>query len=637
MINFKQVSRVALGALVLGFCAAPSCTALPASETMIVLQTDLSLPKDVDRLTIQVLVRGDQRHFNEFTKLGTDDTLKIPASIGLTLDSGTDASTPVTFRVTAFQGVKARVLREVVTTIPKDRLVALKLPIQWLCWEDLPLDQDGKAISNCDANQTCIAGTCTDNKVDSTTLEDYSAANVFGGGTGTGDGTCFDTAPCFDDADSHRTVDAPTSTDGKCTITPPEALGDVNVAIRVATAGICGSTGCFVPIDARSELGWQADGKTIKLPTAVCDRIAAGKASGVSITPVRTGCALKTSGVPTCGPWSSAGKPSSTTMAAKPIGLAFGQPSPVSIAVRSGNVYWTNSGAFDQSTKGSVNRIAIDGGSPTQELAEQAYPSAIAVDDTATHIAWSNTVDKTVVHRTLAGKVDVTLTLPGAVAPSGLTFLGSDLLVTAQTGNAVFQLFSDSAPAKTIASTGQLSPYRVVTDGKFAFWSNEGTAGTQTGSIVMHDLGDMLQDTVISGQEVPRNLTLQTSPGGTTAVFWANLAPDIASDKAPRKGTIHRATITGGTMTPDTGWYPDLQDQPLGIFVDGNAPNRVYWTNHRTGEVWQVENDGTKAHMIASGQNNPGALVVDAENVYWVNEGTKGVKDGSIMRLVKEK
>jgi hypothetical protein len=633
MINFKQVTRVALGALVLGFFGAPSCTALPASETMIVLQTDLSLPKDVDRLTIQVLVRGDQRHFNEFTKLGTDDTLKIPASIGLTLDDGTDLSTPVTFRVTAFQGTKARVLREVVTTIPKDRLVALKLPIQWLCWEDLALDPDGNAISNCDANQTCIAGTCTDNKVDPSALDDYSADQVFGGGTGTGDGTCFDTAPCF-----AAPTDAPTTVDGSdCTI---NAGKDVNVAIRVDTAGICGSNGCFVPIDANSELGWQASGDKIKLPKAVCDRIAAGKASGVSTSVVNDMCPLKTSAIPTCGPWSSAGKPSSMTAADKLKGVVFNQPSPVSLAVGNGYVYWINSGSFDLTTKGTVNRVPIGGGSASEELAMQGFPNTIAIDSTATHVAWSNTADKTVIYRTIAGKMDATLTLPGSAAPSGLTFFGNDLLVTAQTDNSVFQVFSDKSPAKTLAASGQTSPYRITTDGKFAFWTNEGKGGALDGSIVMHDLSNVLPDSVIQGQDVPRNLTLQTVNGDATAVFWANLAPDTAADvtnMTPRKGAIHKATIAGGVMTLDSAWYPDPQDQALGIFVDASAANRVYWTNQRTGTVWQVENDGTKAQMIASEQNRPGAIVADAEFIYWVNEGTLGAKDGSVMRFTKDK
>ena len=639
MINFKRVSRVALGAVILGLGAAPSCTPLPVGETMIVLQTDLSLPKDVNKVTIEVLVRGDRRHFNTFEKLGDASSLQIPASLGLTLDVGTDASTPVTFRVTAFQDGKARVLREVVTTIPEGRLVALKMPIQWLCWDQVsPPDADGNVASSCGAGKTCIAGECADNKVNPASLDDYSADQIFGGGTGTNnDGTCFDTAPCFAAA-----TDAPTTLTGKvCTI---DATGDVNVAIRVKSAGICGANGCFVPIDAKSEFGWQPGDKKIKLPKAVCDRVAIGSALGVSVSSVTSTCPLKTNSIPACGPWSSAGKPSSGPMAEVVHGLVFGQPSPASIAVRNGNMYWTNSGSFDQTTKGSVNRIKIKGGTPAEVLAMQAYPTSIAVDSSETHVAWSNTVDNTVIHRTLVGPTDATLTLEGSVSPSGLTFLGKDLLVTAQTDNSVFLLSTTTNAFTKFPATTQKNPYRIVTDGHFAFWTNEGTAGSPSGGIVMHDLSptNPLPDSVIKGQEVPRNLTLEIEGGSAKAVYWANLAPDILDGMGMtvvRTGSVHKAAISGGTITEVAGWSPQGPMHPLGIAVDNTAGSlhRVYWTDQGSNDVWQVDNDGKNAMQIAKGQSKPGAMDLDESSIYWVNEGTTGQSDGSVMAFAKPK
>ncbi|MEP7123052.1 MAG: hypothetical protein ABJE95_19145 [Byssovorax sp.] len=605
---------------------------------MIVLQTDLSLPKDVNKVTIEVLVRGDRRHFNTFEKLGDSSSLQIPASIGLTLDVGTEASTPITFRVTAFQDTKARVLREVVTTIPKDRLVALKMPIQWLCWDQVSTpDAEGNVASSCGDGKTCIAGTCADNKVDPATLEDYSADKIFGGGTGTNnDGTCFDTAPCFASA-----TDAPTTLAGTdCTI---DATGDMNVAIRVKSAGICGANGCFVPIDAKSEFGWQPGDKKIKLPKAVCDRVTMGTALGVSVSSVTSACPLKTNAIPACGPWSSAGKPSSGPAAEVVHGLVFGQPSPASIAVRNGNMYWTNLGSFDQTTKGSVNRIKIDGGTPFEVLAMQAYPTDIAVDSTETHIAWSNTVDKTVIHRTLAGTKDVTLTLEGSASPSGLTFFGNDLLVTSQAANSVFLLSTGNVFTK-FPSTAQTNPYRIATDGHFAFWTNEGTAGGPTGAIVMHDLSTMnpLPDSIIMKQEVPRDLALEIVGENATAVYWANLAPDTLDSMGmpvPGKGSIHKATIAGGTITEVAGWSPPGPKHPHGIAVD-NTPaslHRVYWTDQGSNDVWQVDNDGKNVVQIAKGQAKPGAMDVDATSIYWVNEGTTGQSDGSVMAVAKPK
>src|SRR4051812_39417585 len=197
MINFGRISRVALGALTLAMGFAPSCTPLPVGETMVILQTDLSLPKDIDKLTIDVLVRGELRNQSILTEVGADGSLLIPASLGITLDleKGTDASTPVTLRATAFQKEKPRIIREVVTTVPKDRIAALKMPIQWLCWDQVAIDDKGEAHTSCmDPNQTCVAGACVDKNVDPSTLEDFAPDRIYGGGTGTnGDGTCFDT------------------------------------------------------------------------------------------------------------------------------------------------------------------------------------------------------------------------------------------------------------------------------------------------------------------------------------------------------------------------------------------------------------------------------------------------------------
>ena len=42
-----------------------------------------------------------------------------------------------------------------------------------------------------------MVGRCEDREIDSLTLETYAPELVFGGGSGAGDGSCFDTVPCF--------------------------------------------------------------------------------------------------------------------------------------------------------------------------------------------------------------------------------------------------------------------------------------------------------------------------------------------------------------------------------------------------------------------------------------------------------
>ena|GEM_PF-979391 len=68
------------------------------------------------------------------------------------------------------------------------------------------------------------------------------------------------------------------------------------------SSGICGTSACWVPLDAHSPEGWRLQTGRIMLPSAVCDRLKDGRILSVAVT---TACETKTSNIPLCGPWSS--------------------------------------------------------------------------------------------------------------------------------------------------------------------------------------------------------------------------------------------------------------------------------------------------------------------------------------------
>lgn len=622
MMNRTLMARTAATFLLLAG-AAPSC-ATPAApgETMMILETDMSLPKDVDTVKIEVLVRGDVRHKAVFEKLGAEQSVKIPASLGIIIGEESDPTTPVTVRVTATQQGTARVLNEVVTTVPEERIAALRMPIQWLCWDRVKIDDNGDAQTDCPEGQTCIAGSCVTNKIDSSKLETFREADVFGGGSGNGDGSCFDVGACFT-----TSTDAPVDLNA-CTIT---ANGDVNVGIRVESAGICGPGGCFVVLDGKSDLGWQpGDGNTIKLPKAVCDRISENKAAGVSVSAVSAACALKTNGLPTCGPWSSSGT-STTPGVETPVALVANQDHPVSLAVADGSVYWINAGTSDK-TSGALKRMPITGGSTTLLQSMQAFPKALTLDVTAAGavkaIYWATngvggaTGNVLGLDVSKASPVPISFTLPGLVSPEGIATQGGDLFFTDFGGNAVVSVNLASKTPTTIAGPAngspQLGAYRVAADSKTIFWTNESSAG----QVMMANRMDPQPVAIADMQGTPREIALDVQGGVAAAVYWTNYS----------SGEVMTASITG---TPALAGSPTkvvgMQTKPYGIVVDGAT---LYWTNG-DGTVMKAPKAGGTPVVVASGQASPGAIAVDSDNVYWINQGSLTKADGAIMKLKK--
>jgi hypothetical protein len=298
--------RALLFAAAVGVALACSKTVVPArGELMVVISSDLSPDKDFDLVHLEISRPGPDGqpvvfHLADYTFQGPA-AIELPATIAIV--AADDPALPVTIRLVARQRGRARVYREVRTTVPPDRIAMLPLPIQYLCDGSAVEQPGGDVKSDCDvATEMCIGGACKDENVDASKLPDFSPQAVYGGGTGTGDGACFDALGCFDAA-TYATPDPKT-----CTIPAPSGGQGINVAVRlpVGGPGVCASNGCVVPIDQDPIYGWTLAGgtrelpTTIELPTEVCHR-------GVPVL-VSTACKTKTLGLPACGPHTAAGK-----------------------------------------------------------------------------------------------------------------------------------------------------------------------------------------------------------------------------------------------------------------------------------------------------------------------------------------
>lgn len=254
----------------------------------------MDLPKQVDSIRVEVLVRGQLQFGNDY-EVGGEKHLRLPAT--LTLLAGKDPTTPVTVRVIGKKGSRARTLRETTTTVPADRVASLPMPIQWLCDDRLEAGADSSVSSSCGEGFTCSGGRCVERDVPEPELTDYEPAAVFGGADDPEQGTCFDTLACMQGG----LVAEP---DGECTIAKPKGGLGVNVALRVVNDGICDDTSetCFVPLPANSDDGFRELAGRLSLPVSVCDRLQAGRVSAIVVS---TRCQTRPASNPVCGSWSS--------------------------------------------------------------------------------------------------------------------------------------------------------------------------------------------------------------------------------------------------------------------------------------------------------------------------------------------
>jgi hypothetical protein len=322
-------------------------------QIMLALHTDMALPKDVSKVKLQVLTAGTKDagivKFDRTFSVGANGEAKIPATFAIVAPEG--QSPTVEVRVIGIGGSKARTFSKVITTVPKDRIATLNMPIQWLCdGTAQTIDPVTETYENTcppigDTETACVAGTCQDVNFPEAKLPTFSPPDVFGGGKDANDptGKCFDTVACFDPGFD-------VTPDAACRVripAPPRHPLNFALVPQKVNEGICGGKACYVPLDQSEIFGWTelsgpagsggeggesslggggaggADGdsgagaggdgglpdlgagsvlRTVQLPKAICQKLRDGVLKSVRAT---ASCDPKTDRVPVCGDWYS--------------------------------------------------------------------------------------------------------------------------------------------------------------------------------------------------------------------------------------------------------------------------------------------------------------------------------------------
>lgn len=314
--RLPSMLRVLIAALLMQACKSDEPPV--RGQLMVVLQTDMSLPKDVTQVKIQIKRDGKLYHDkNYIVAPGESWIAKLPGTLAVI--ASVDEPTPrVEVVVIGLRGTEARVFAKSVTTIPERRIATLFVPIQWLCEGQVKKltgnGDDAVFESTCSPSggkeRACRTGSCEIVEVDESTLKDYAEEDVFGGAEKDSKlGRCFDTRRCFEAG-----VSVAPNDDCIVELEVPKGFG-LNFGLLNPTNndGIEFDRGPregdrLVPLDRSNLFGWdyvkgtKATSTPVRaqLPKAVCRRLANDEFEGVVAS---FSCESKTLAYPTCGPW----------------------------------------------------------------------------------------------------------------------------------------------------------------------------------------------------------------------------------------------------------------------------------------------------------------------------------------------
>jgi hypothetical protein len=304
------------------------CSATPKGSLMLSISTDMQTPKDLDVVSLFVATDGVAK-FDYLGRVLPDGTLSLPSTLALVQPENPNAQ--VHIRVTGFQtqGTQenARVLRDVLTTVPTERTALLRLPLDFiddgsghgtLPAQYVPLGASGAPegltqfdptttiASKCDPMKLCetpgsncqttINGSCASATVNSSALPTYSDSEVFGDGGTEASPVCFDVEMCFQGATRVASVDTANCTFPLAAGTTPTKL---NLALATTSTGALVNGQYLVPLANDPTDGWSASGTTVTMPAAICGLLT----NGAQLYEATSGaCPPMTDTMPVCEP-----------------------------------------------------------------------------------------------------------------------------------------------------------------------------------------------------------------------------------------------------------------------------------------------------------------------------------------------
>jgi hypothetical protein len=235
------------------------------------------------------------------------------------------------------------------------------------------------------------------------------------------------------------------------------------------------------------------------------------------------------------------------------------------------NLFFGDQGGGATTCTGSIQSVPVGGATKVNPIASgQCYPLDVVVD--ATNVYWTNSGDGSVwmSSKTTANPTNL-VPAAGQGHAQYLRVDATNVYFTDATAGVVKRVpITGGNGATAVTTTGISAPGHLALDGTTIYFGSRGTSTT-----------------------APSSQILSVGIGATNA--------------APSPVVMGLASINGIQTDGTNIWFAEIT-------------NTVPYTG-RSGEIHRVTVGGTGGALLASMQNGPNCIAVDATSVYWINTG----------------